>query len=191
MTSKTFLRKGANLKYDPLQRVKEARDARKYEKEMVRQARRRAFSPPQISVEQLEEQVGHNQQANHSYEEYEENRPKIEQKRSKDVNELAIPRSLEKQRHQSVSHIIHETEVSPLFCLTRTAAVVACEPHSGHPARAREDAHPHLQRAAQEQVLQASWLDQELGQTATILPCPAARGLRERPLRRNEDAARG
>ena len=99
MTSKTFLRKGANLKYDPLQRVKEARDARKYEKEMVRQARRRAFSPPQISVEQLEEQVGHNQQANHSYEEYEENRPKIEQKRSKDVNELAIPRSLEKQRH--------------------------------------------------------------------------------------------
>lgn len=60
---------------------------------MERQARRRAFSPPQISVGQLEEQVGLNQQANRSYEEYEENRPKVA---VKNVNELALPRSLEK-----------------------------------------------------------------------------------------------
>ena len=65
---KYFLKKGANMKYDPMQRVKEERNRRKIEKELLKQQKGRTNSPMEVKVEYLDDQVGRNQLQNQSFE---------------------------------------------------------------------------------------------------------------------------
>ena len=56
------------MKYDPMQRVKEERNRRKIEKELLKQQKGRTNSPMEVKVEYLDDQVGRNQLQNQSFE---------------------------------------------------------------------------------------------------------------------------